>query len=158
MKRIFAFLALVALLTIGVNAQSPFRGFLKPVTSDLFASGDKAVSSQFLLRPSIGVTSNLLKWDNTIKKVYNLSFARVGIGLSYAHFIEVEGMPYNNYSIDGFVLLPTDMEVAYFSFGVAFSALDIYGFSPHIGPLYDFNKNRPFIENIGLMTGVKITF
>lgn len=157
MKRTIAFLALIALLTIGVSAQSPFRGFFKPVTSDMFAV-DKAAGSQFLLRPTVGVTANLLKWDNTLDKVVNLSFARVGIGLSYAHFIEVDGEPYNNYSIDGFILLPTDTEITYFSFGVAFSALDIYGFSPHIGPLYDFNKGKPFVENIGLMTGVKITF
>lgn len=152
MKRTLAIIALVA-LSLGLSAQ----GFLKPVPKDMF-SGDKAVKSAFLLRPSIGVTANLLKWDNTLKKVVNLSFARVGIGVSYAHFIEVEGLPYNNYSIDGFVLLPTDTELTYFSLGLAFSALDIYGFSPHIGPLYDFNKNRPFVENIGLMTGIKITF
>jgi len=157
MKRTIAIFALVGLLSIGLSAQSPFRGFFKPVTSDMFAA-DKAAGSQFLLRPTVGVTANLLKWDNTLKKVVNLSFARVGIGLSYAHFIEVEGTPYNNYSIDGFILLPTDTEVTYFSLGVAFSALDIYGFSPHIGPLYDFNKSRSFIDNIGLMTGVKITF
>jgi len=157
MKRTLAFLTLVALLTIGASAQSPFRGFLQPVTSDMFST-DKAAGSQFLLRPAIGVSANLLKWDNTAKAVYNLSFARVGIGLSYAHFIEVDGEPYNNYSIDGFILLPTDTEITYFSLGIAFSALDIYGFSPQIGPLYDFNKNRPFVENIGLMTGVKITF
>lgn len=157
MKKFIIVLALVV-LTVGVSAQSPFRGFLKPVTSDLFSTGDKAVSSQFLLRPTVNVSSNLLKWDNTLKKVVNLSFARVGMGLSYAHYIEVDGVPYNNFSINGLLLLPTGTEITYFSLGATFSALDIYGFSISAGPLYDFNKGHPFVENIGLMTGVQITF
>ncbi len=157
MKRLLIGLALI-IVAIGVSAQSPFRGFLRPVTSEAFTHGDRAVTSQFLIRPTVNVSAALLKWDNTLKKVYNLSFARIGLGLSYAHFIEVEGVPYNNYSINGMLLLPTGTEIAYFSLGATFAALDIHGFSVSAGPLYDFNKLRPFVENIGLMTGVQVTF
>jgi hypothetical protein len=152
MKRLLLFVAVIFVTASIASAQ-----FFRPVPKDLF-SGDRAVKSEFLLRPAVNVASNLFKWDNTLKKVYNMSFARIGMGVSYAHYIEVEGEPYNNFSINLLALMPTGTEISYMSFGVTFAALDVFGLSISAGPLYDFNKERPFIENIGLMTGVQMTF
>ena len=144
-------------LTVAANSQSLFRGFLKPVDNTFFESG-KAIAPQILIRPTVQVTANLLKWDATEKKVVNQSFSRIGMGASMAHYINTDVDPYNDWSVNALLLLPTNEVITYFSLGFTFSALDIYGFSISAGPLYDFVKGKSFVENVGLMTGVQLKF
>jgi hypothetical protein len=160
MKRTLALFALVALLTIGVSAQSPFRGFFTPVTADQFTIGDKALTGQFLIRPEFTIAGPVFKplyIDGKFAAFETSIVSRMGFGGSYSLYKLVNGEPYNVYSFAAQLSLATQ-ERPNMGILVTASAFDFYGLSPSFGIGYDFVKDSPAKANWFLMFGSNITF
>jgi hypothetical protein len=144
--RKLAIILFLAAFTLSVSAQSPFR----PVPQNLLTQTTDAlkatIPSTWIFRLSAGVVATL--WTVENKQIVQSSFSKVGLGGSYAHFIESEGSPYNDYSINGFVFFPTDGG-AKLTLAATISTLKYI----QVGLCWDFGTNKP-----GLLTGLSYTF
>lgn len=160
MKKFIIVLALVV-LTVGVSAQSPFKGFFQPVTADQFAAyGDKALTGTILIRPEFTIAGPVFKpvyIDGKFSSFETSIVSRVGFGGSYSLYKLVNGEPYNVYSFAAQLSLATQ-ERPNMGILVTASAFDFYGLSPSFGIGYDFVKDSPAKANWFLMFGSNITF
>jgi hypothetical protein len=155
-------LSVLFVLTLGVTAQSPLKGFFTPVTAEQIQGldGQKALTGTVLIRPEFTIAGNVIKpvfIDGTFNS-FEVSFAsRVGMGASYSLYKLVDGQPYNVYSFAAQLSLAT-VERPNMGLLVTASAFDLYGLSPTFGLGYDFVKNSPIKANWFLMWGVSHTF
>lgn len=145
-KILLLFTLLFAFFTI--NAQSIF----KPVTAGDILNKSKALKvgesvSTWFPRLSAGVIANQFTYED--KKLVQSAFSKVGLGISYVHYILVDGEPYNNFSVNGFVFLPVKEPESGLSLAATISALQYI----NLGFGYDFGLKRVF----GL-TGISYTF
>jgi hypothetical protein len=150
---------LIAFLLIGLSVSAQTKNKLfTPVTysqlvNEIGVKGvDKVADGAFILRFQATLAATVSKYDSETKKVVSTPLSRIGGGLSYAHYIPVDGVPVNNYSFNGLVLIPTD---AITSMGIALTASI---FHVDAGVVYDFVKGKKFKDNIGFLTGVSLTF
>lgn len=150
---------LIAFLLIGLSVSAQTKNKLfTPVTysqlvNEIGVKGvDKVANGAFILRFQATLAATVSKYDSETKKVVSTPLSRIGGGLSYAHYIPVDGVPVNNYSFNALVLIPTD---AITNVG---AALTVSIFNVNVGVLYDFVKDQGFKDNIGLLTGVSLTF
>ena len=153
MKRLLLFIA-VLFVAFNLAAQSKWDGFFKPVPKDMLHT--KAVSSQWLFRPTVALTATTFKLniiDGKFSGFQSSFLSKAGMGLSYAHYIEVEGLPYNNFSVNGLVLLPTG-ESASVALAATVTALKYV----NVGIGYDIIKGVPIAQNFFVLTGVTLTF
>lgn len=125
------------------------QGIFKPVPADLFQTNQKALESShaWIPRISAGVIANQFVYNKETKHLDMSSFTKVGLGMSYAHFIPIDGLPYNNYSLNAFVFFP--VEESGLALAATISALEYI----NAGIGYDFGVNKVF-----LLTGITYTF
>ena len=162
MKKLIFLFALLC-VTLASVGQSRWDGFFKPVPKDMFST-NRAVSSQWLFRPTVTVTSLTFKIKQTDGKfdgIQSAFLSKAGAGLTFAHYIEVDGLPYNNFSVNGILLLPTSNalgvvteENSSVALAVTVSALQYI----NVGLGYDIIKGVPIAQNFFLLTGVQLTF
>ena len=140
---------IIILLFICTSSLVFSQGLLRPVQKDLFQTNQKALESShaWIPRISAGVIANQFTYNTETKHLDMTSFSKVGLGMSYAHFIPVDDLPYNNYSLNGFVFFPTDGSGL--SLAATISALEYI----NTGFGYDFGVNKVF-----LLTGITYTF
>jgi hypothetical protein len=146
-------LAILLPMGLGANAQSKWDGFFKPVTMETLqkAQGQKALPGAFLFRPTAALVATEYRLtDDGINSNY---LSKTGVGISYAHYIESEGEPFNNYSINGLLMFPTAGQTN-LGMAVTVSALRYI----NLGLGYDFVKGTPFKQNLFFLTGVQYTF
>lgn len=146
-------LAILLPMGLGANAQSKWDGFFKPVTMETLqkAQGQKALPGAFLFRPTAALVATEYRLtDDGISSNY---LSKTGVGISYAHYIESEGEPFNNYSINGLLMFPTAGQTN-LGMAVTVSALRYI----NLGLGYDFVKGTPFKQNLFFLTGVQYTF
>jgi hypothetical protein len=152
MKKFILLLCLVVFMTT-VQAQQPRAKFFAPVPTDLFKSGVKAVNpSVWLLRPTATVTAIQLNWNRVTKSFDASALSSAGLGVSYAHYIEANGLPYNNFSLNALLLLGASLEnpePANMSFALTGSFINFVS----LGGLYNFSN-----KSFGILTGVLIKF
>jgi len=152
-------LLIILFLAIGLSgmAQKPLKAFLRPVPDSLFKIArtiDRDItvdqkSYKLLLRPVIGMTGVQWNW-NKIEKEFNKSaFDWVGAGVGIQHFIEVNGLPFNDYGANALLLLGDDISAA-----VTFSGFGIL----NLGVVYNFTINQPGVKQLGLLTAIQIKF
>jgi hypothetical protein len=147
MKKLIAIL-FFAVITASVFGQSMF----KPVPDNLFKSHSPNYTaiqnaSVWLPRFSAAVVANQFTYNKETKNLDMTLFSKIGLGISYSHFIPVNDLPYNNFSLNGFVFFPTAESGV--SFAVTASALQYV----NIGAGYDVKLKVPFI-----LTGISYTF
>jgi hypothetical protein len=136
-----------------VTAQ-PKNAFFKPVSKDMFKTETGAktvVPSIWLLRPSFQITAVQLTWNKETKGFDSSPLSSVGAGVSYQHYVEANGTPFNNYGFNVLVLLGTDItKITPASLSVAgtFNMSVI-----NLGVGYNIGNKVPFI-----LTGVKLDF
>lgn len=109
MKKFVVVLMLLSWTLAGFS-QSPWKGFFKPVTNDkVFMSNLTVGTSVWKFRPTVNVVAQkyTLTGDSKVFSVGTLSAG--GIGVSYEHFIDIDGVPYNNFGINGALLINTDI-------------------------------------------------
>jgi hypothetical protein len=158
MKKLILSLALICVMLLSVEAQSRWDGFFRPVTLDKVVSldGDKAGTSAWLFRPAVTVAATVFnlgfKEDGTFDGVQASYLSKTGLALSFAHYIDNEGEAFNNYSINGMLLLPTD--------GTTNAALAVTASAYRVNAGFGYNiiKESSFKENIFFLTGVQFTF
>jgi hypothetical protein len=137
-----------------VNAQVKF---FNPVPDNLFkepVSGAKAIEnpSVWLFRPVATVTAIQLNWNKATKSFDATALSSAGLGVSYAHFIESNGLPYNNFSVNALLLLGASLETpepASVSLALTGSFMNFIS----VGGLYNFGS-----KSFGILTGVAIKF
>ena len=147
MKKLIAIL-FFAVITASCFAQSIWQ----PVPSSLFKArsapfGTVATPGTWLPRFSAAVVANQFTYNKETKNFDMSTFSKVGLGMSYAHFVPVNDLPYNNFSLNGFVFFPTNDSGV--SFALTISALQYI----NLGAGFDVKLKTPF-----LLTGITYTF
>jgi len=142
-KLLIVVLLLISLAGFG---QSKFFG---PVDQNMFSSGDKALTGTWLVRPAFQFTAMQFILKNPVEVA---SLSQIGTGVSYAHFIEQNGEPYQNFAVSGLVLFGQDLA------GVAPAQLSLAGTITafqyiNVGAGYTFGTKQFFI-----LTGVTYNF
>ena len=153
----FAFLA-IALTGFGQKISM----FL-PVPDDLFTSEvtiDRTFRGTLIWLPrwAAGVTASQLNFNKVTKKLEIGAFSKYGIGLSMAHYVEVDGLPYNNFSINGFLFIPTQNEIYNFSLGITASAFNFWGLNLQAGIDFEPGKIKSDYFPVAPLIGVKYNF
>jgi hypothetical protein len=145
MKKILLVAALLIAVAT-VNAQSRWAGFFRPVE----LNKDRALTSEFKWRPAATIAATTFRWDEGVKASF---LSKTGAGLSFAHYIIVDDELYNNYSINGMMLFPTEGDT-YISLVVTASTMQYLSF----GVGYDVIPDNPVFKNFFLMTGITFVF
>lgn len=144
-------MSLLLTITMGLFSQ----GFLKPVDSNLFAkvkiTQDAPVKSVWLFRPAATISAISLSYNKDTKQFDTGTLSSAGIGASYAHFIEVNGVPYSNYGFNVLALLSTTFNNEPAGLGIAGTISVLNLLSGGCG--YNFTEKRFF-----LITGVVFNF
>lgn len=156
MKRLILSFALICVMLIGVSGQGKWD-LAKPVTLDKLtkAEGAKAGSGAWFFRINAALTATTFKLQydeaGAFTGIKSAFLSKAGMGLSYSHYIEADGVVKNNYSVNGLMLMPVDGDT-----NVALAVTgSFYNVSAGIG--YDCMKG-PFKENIFGLFGVQIAF
>ena len=138
----------LAMITIAGFSQ----GFFKPVDKNLF-NKDRAIKSDvWLIRPAISITAVQLNWNKTTKSFDASALNQVGLGAGYQHFIEVNGVLFNNFGFNALLLLGADIgETQPATMSVALTG-SLFNYV-NLGALYSIT-NKTF----GLLTGVTLKF
>ena len=138
----------LAMITIAGFSQ----GFFKPVDKNLF-NKDRAIKSDvWLIRPAISITAVQLNWNKVTKSFDASALNQVGLGAGYQHFIEVNGVPFNNFGFNALLLLGADIgETQPATMSVALTG-SLFNYV-NLGALYSIT-NKTF----GLLTGVTLKF
>jgi hypothetical protein len=159
MKRLII-IVLILVVTLPISAQSRWKGFWKPVTThelwvdDITTDGTIKADrgSLWLYRPIIQVSalSFMPTGDERIFEVGAMNSA--GAGISYSNFVEIDGLPYNRFAVNGLILSGYDLkEVSPMQVSLAITATLLEKLS--FGGGWNFARGKPFI-----LTGVAITF
>ena len=135
---------ILTLISIAGFSQSIF----KPIPKDLFSSRMKATSDSvahgvFIPRFTASATLQEFYVNKETNVLEQKFIMKTGVGISYAHFIPVDGLPYNNYSISALVLFPTSDPEDGITLAAIVSALKFAGISPGIGAGYDWGIKQP---------------
>lgn len=160
MKKLIGILLLV-ILTITGHAQSKWDGFLKPVPPHVLmyrsSFQDKAITTEWLVRPKAYVTAVQLNWDKEKKGFNTSALSSAGLGIGLQCFKDVNGEAYNVYGFNGLILFGYDVaqpeEPATMAFALTVSALQVI----NVGCLYTFigpDDKKAF----GLLMGVNVKF
>ena len=154
MKKLILLL-LVIVSTFTIEAQSIW----KPVPKDLFSaelSADRTVKGNSVLLPrwTAGISAEKLNYNKVTKKLEPESFSKIGIGFSLANYIDVNGEPYNNWSVNAFLFLPTLNTDNIISLAVTVSALQYL----QIGFDFEPGKWNSDYFPVSPLLGLKYTF
>lgn len=143
-----------ALLVVTLTAFS--QSLWKPVPKDLFTAADRTFrgTSIWLPRWTAGVSASQLNYNKVTKKMEPVSFSKIGIGFSWAHYIESDGLPYNNFSVNAFLFLPTLNTDNIISLAVTISALQYL----QIGFDFEPGKWNSDYFPVSPLLGLKYTF
>ena len=153
MKKIYLLLLFIGIMIPAIS-QQPVK-FFHPIPDNLFeTSGDRARANQsvWLVRPTVQITAIQMSWDKERKGFDVSSLQSAGPGISYAHYISVDGQPYNNFSLNGLLLFGLDPGAttqASLSGALTISVFELL----NAGVGYNFALHKPFI-----LTGVTLRF
>lgn len=139
-------LILLLFLIIPVYAFSQgLSGFLKPVDNYTFqkklsvkAVTDGTKTDMWLLRPSFTMTAGMILYDPADKQYKASALSGGGLGISYAHYIESNGEPFNNYGASALLLLNWSINDQV---------------QAHISPAITINYMKLFSTGAGYLTG-----
>jgi len=111
MRKFIVLLFFVAIATTSF-AQNPWKGFWKPVSSDkVFTTSLQTGLGTFdwKFRPTVTVVAQKYTFtgDDRVIDVSTLNSA--GVGLSIEHFIDIDGVPYNNFGVTAALLINHDI-------------------------------------------------
>lgn len=159
MKRLII-IVLILVVTLPISAQSRWRGFWKPVTIHELWVDDITVDgvirsdrgSLWLYRPIVQVSALSFSFTGDERVVEVGALNSAGAGISYSNFVDIDGVPYNRFSINGLILFGYDIKEvspAQVSLAVTATILEKLSF----GGGWNFSHGKPF-----LLSGIAITF
>lgn len=126
------------------------QGFFRPVPKSLdYSVNKRGINDTWLIRPTVQLTAMQIMFGETTEVK---SLSQVGTGISYAHFIDQNGLPYQNFSADLIVLYGTEFtDVAPLKLSLALSVTAWQYLS--FGGGYSFSDKKFF-----LLTGITYRF
>lgn len=134
-------------------SQDHWKGFFKPVDKNLITLKTKEVTpSVWLFRPAVEISALQLTYNKTTKGFDASSLKQAGAGIGYQHFVESNGLPYNNFGFNAlllFDLIPTETTNAGVSGALTVSALQFL----NVGAGYNITAKKFFI-----LTGITFNF
>jgi hypothetical protein len=146
MKR---FLTLLAFMAVILTAGAQDNGFFKPVDKKMFAPRlvdariVDAPRAVWLFRPTMQITAVQLTWNKEKKTFDSSPLSSIGPGVSYQHYIEANGEPFNDYGFNALLLLGTDItKISPASLSLA-GTFNISVINAGFG--YNFGQRAPFI-------------
>jgi hypothetical protein len=148
-------MTLILLLTVTfANAQSPWSGFFKPVTTDAVYSqlsvkgtDDATSGSVWLFRPSATLTAMAI--DFSEKPALSKSLSSVGFGLSYGKFTTIDDKAYCTWSANA--LLLTSIKLGEVESTALGAALTVDVFNKFIGAGVGYlDKSFMFLTTISV--------
>lgn len=150
----FLFLLVLLSLTTMTFGQGKLKGFFKPVTYDTPSLTTRALGEAtniWLLRPIVTLSAVQFTWDKDLKQFNSNAFSSTGMGISYAHYIDVNNEPYNNFGFNFLVLMNTSTidDPTSISLAGTISALKFVS----LGGGYDLGRKVVFF-----LTGVSYSF
>lgn len=153
MKKV-VIISMLFLMTIVTMGQSKWSGFFKPVTYDapsLKTRDIREPTNMWLFRPVVTLSAVQFTWDKNLKQFNSNAFSSTGMGISYAHYIDVNNTPYNNFGVNLLVLMNTSTteDPASVSLAGTISALRFVS----LGAGYDLGRKVFF-----MLTGVSYSF
>jgi hypothetical protein len=107
-KKAWVTISIISFLLIlpGIlQAQSPWRGFWKPVPDALMKATGTEATSQFLFRPTVAISAAQFYIAN--KQIVSSTLSGAGIGVSYNHFTTSNETLYNDYGFNALALFGT---------------------------------------------------
>ena len=130
------------------------QGLFRPVPDNLFTNSEDGVRTVVLThawipRISASVIANQFTYNKETKNLDMSSFSKVGLGISYAHFIPIDELPYNNYSLNAFIFFPVVEPESGLALAVTISTLKFI----NVGIGYDTGVKKMFA-----LTGVQYSF
>lgn len=155
--RRFVFILVFTAVGCILFAQSPFKGFFKPVDKDCFEvdiSIDQEtkvsqMSPFWLFRPIVTVSAMQFILENPVKVT---TLNSLGTGISYSHFINQDGLPYQNFSANLLILFGAEIaDITPVELSLAGTVTLWQNIS--FGAGYNFADRRAFI-----LTGVSFNF
>ena len=148
MKRLLIVFAL-AVLTLGVSAQSPWKGFTKQITPQLVTETAKSpLTGTYLFRfdvgltcPSIGLKTNE---ENKVTGIEGRDFSKLFAGILYTH-VKPDGS--RDWGVGGGITMPYS--------GGHYGGAVLVGYSVfRVGANVDFGV--PFTQGLSLLGGITI--
>ena len=141
---------LILLLFVFLPLLSSAQAFFKPVSTDIFPKGaDRSAASVWLVRPAVTISAMSITFG---EQAVVQPLSSVGTGISYSHFIEQEGAPYQNFSANLLVLFGTELaEVSPLELSIA-GTVSLWQYLS-LGAGYNLMDKKFF-----LLTGVAINF
>ena len=151
MKKIICIISLV-LFCVVAYSQGPLTGFFRPVKQNITLkqrtlTSDKNAST-WLFRPTLQLTA--LQFAPGEDGKYEVSsLSKAGMGISYMHYTDNNGVPYANFGVNVLALFPTDNEIAKTTIVVGFTGFQFVS----IGAGYDLG-----IKKMVFLTGMVYSF
>ena len=140
---------LIALFFVVITVTITAQGLFKPVPKNLF-SGErdlKATNSAWLMRLNAGVVGTSYAKNKETGTFEVLPLNALGFGISYLHYKDVEGLPFNDFGFNALLLQNTQTP------GMGVGVYGTYNTGPigllNVGGHYDFISNR-FMLDTGL--------
>jgi hypothetical protein len=147
-----ALILLFLVISIAGNSQA-FKGFFKPVPSNLLVGSDlmrykadglNVTVSKWVMRPAVTLSALQISKSTTPGKQVDVSsLTKAGMGLSYSHFVQQNGTPYNDFSVNAiflFDVVPAGTTSINLSPVLTLSALQFVS----VGVGYDIGANKAF--------------
>lgn len=154
MKKLLITIAFLTITSAGFS-----QSIWEPIPEDLFTA-ESTVDRTFrgtsiwLPRWTAGISASQLNYNKVTKKLEPVSFSKIGIGFSWAHYVESDGLPYNNFSVNAFLFLPTLNTDNIISLAVTVSALQYL----QIGFDFEPGKWNSDYFPVSPLLGLKYTF
>ena len=106
MKKVILSLGFVFVMLSCYSQDGPFKGFFGPVEKSLYKvrdldTGKDIVPNFWLFRPLVSLSAMQFMLKSPVQVS---SFSSLGTGISYSHFTERNGEPYNDYGFNILVL------------------------------------------------------
>lgn len=133
---------LILLLFVFLPLLGSAQAFFRPVSTDIFSKGaDRALTSQWLVRPYFNVTALKINFGETTTVE---PFSSLGTGASIALFKEVDGEPYQVFAANLAVLFGTDIsEATPMELSIAATVTGWQHLSAGVG--WDFTNKNAFL-------------
>lgn len=160
--KVIAIGVLISAFAFTASAQSPAGGFLKPSKanplvkemvktseSDLLKAGEP--TGVWLLRPAVGVVATQFTYNKDLKQLESAAFTKVGLGIGYQKFTEVNGEAYNSFGVNALLFFGASQDLSKLDFTTALTVHTLK--LVDIGIAYDFGLKQPM-----LLTGVTYSF
>jgi hypothetical protein len=154
MKRLILLFGII-LISISVSAQY----FWQPVKNHpyfdqkLTKSVDR-ISGIWLVRLSAGVIADELKYNKVSKVLEQQAFNKMGLGVSWNHYKDNAGNPYNDFSVNGFLFVPSGATPTNMSIAVTASVFQFLQAGINLEPALFNSDYFP----VSLLVGLKYSF